>query len=87
MKESYDFSNGKRGAVLTPSPGKVRITIRLDSDIVGWFKDRVNDAGGGNYQALINMALHRYIAEHDASTESFEDTLRRVVREELETAS
>jgi len=78
-----DFSNGKRGAVIKPDPNKVRITIRLDGDIIEHFKERVNSAGGGNYQTLINEALHEHIRAHD---KSFEDTLRKVIREELRLA-
>ena len=49
---STDFSKGKRGSTITADPNKVRITIRLDSDIVEHFKNIVNKAGGGNYQTL-----------------------------------
>lgn len=77
---SEDFSKGKRGAVIKPDPSKVRITIRLDANIVEYFKVKVNKAGGGNYQTLINNALQDYIRLHD---KSFEDTLRKVIREEL----
>jgi len=78
-----DFSNGKRGAVIKPDPNKVRITIRLDGDIIEHFKKQVNSAGGGNYQTLINEALHEHIRAQD---KSFEDTLRKVIREELRLA-
>ena len=80
---SEDFSEGKRGPVVKPDPNKVRITIRLDADIVRHFKSRVHAAGGGNYQTLINEALREHIRAHD---KSLEDTLRRVVREELQRA-
>ena len=83
MKKEYDFKKGKRGAVLSVSKGKTRITIRLDDDVVAWFKQEVSDAGGGNYQSLINLALREYIAQQ---TESLEDTLRKVIREELQHA-
>jgi uncharacterized protein (DUF4415 family) len=62
-------------------PNKVRITIRLDADILKWFKSEVEQAGGGSYQALINTALREYI---ESQNESLEKTLRRVVREELQ---
>ena len=61
-------------------PGKTRITIRLDDDVLEWFRQQVHAAGGGNYQALINAALRAYIARQE---EPLEDLLRRVVREEL----
>ena len=62
---SEDFSKGKRGAVIKPEPNKVRITIRLDGDIIEHFKQQVNNAGGGNYQTLINEALHKHILSDD----------------------
>jgi uncharacterized protein (DUF4415 family) len=80
MKREYDFSKGKRGPVIPPMPNKTRITIRLDNDIINWFKNKVHKAGGGNYQSMINEALHKYIEEEK---ESIEDVLRRVIREEL----
>jgi uncharacterized protein (DUF4415 family) len=64
-------------------PNKVRITIRLDADIVKWFKDEVRRTGGGSYQSLLNMALRQYI---ESRREPLEDTLRRVIREELQAA-
>ncbi len=60
--------------------GKTRITIRLDEDIVAWFKEQVHRAGGGNYQSLINAALREHVRN---AGEPLEDTLRRVLREEL----
>ncbi len=80
MKKEYDFSKGKRGAIVRVPPGKSRITIRLDEDILDWFRGQVNAAGGGNYQTLINDALRQYTEQRQ---ELLEDTLRRVIREEL----
>lgn len=78
MKDHYDFRGGKRGA-LDPLPaGKSRITIRLDDDVLDWFRDQVERAGGGSYQSLINAALREHI-----DRVSLEDLLRRIVREEL----
>lgn len=84
MRKEYDFSKGKRGPVIPVPKGKTRITIRLDEDVVGWFKDQVDRAGGGNYQTLINSALREHIGR---VAEPLEDTLRRVLREELKRAS
>lgn len=78
---SEDFSKGKRGAIIKADPNKVRITIRLDGDIIQHFKDQVLSAGGGNYQTLINDALRAYIEA--SGKPPLEDTLRRVIREEL----
>jgi len=77
---SEDFSKGKRGAVVPSDPNKVRITIRLDGDIINHFKAQVNNAGGGNYQTLINEALREHIHAHN---ESLEVTLRKIIRDEL----
>jgi len=80
MKQEYDFSKGRRGA-LDPTPkGKTRITIRVDSEVIEWFRAQVEAAGGGNYQSLVNAALREYIQHR---TEPLEETLRRVLREEL----
>jgi hypothetical protein len=57
----YDFSRGKRGPIVPSQPGKTRITIRIDTDIVDWFREQVNRAGGGNYQTLINAALREHV--------------------------
>ena len=80
---SEDFSKGKRGAIIKADPNKVRITIRLDGDIIEHFKKQVHDAGGGNYQTLLNDALRNYM---QSETEPLEDTLRKVIREELKLA-
>lgn len=80
MKREYDFSKGKRGPVIQAPPGKTRITIRIDDDILDWFRAQVHTAGGGNYQTLINQALREHM---ESKKESLEETLRRVLREEL----
>ncbi len=79
-----DFSKGKRGPVVQPDPNKTRITIRLDTDILEHFKGLVNKAGGGNYQTLINNVLRDHI---EATDETLEKKLRKIVREELKRAS
>lgn len=81
MEPTYDFSQGKRGAIDALPAGKTRITIRLDDDILDWFREQVNLAGGGNYQTLINEVLKQHLKQN---REPLEETLRRVVREELE---
>jgi uncharacterized protein (DUF4415 family) len=63
MKSEYDFSKGKRGPVIPVPRGKTRITIRLDTDLIDWFRSQVEAAGGGNYQTLINSALRDYVRE------------------------
>lgn len=80
MRKEYDFSRAQRGPVVPVPPGKTRITIRLDDDLIEWFKGQVHAAGGGNYQTLINVALREHVAR---KREPLEETLRRVIREEL----
>jgi uncharacterized protein (DUF4415 family) len=83
VRKEHDFKQAQRGPVVPLPKGKTRITIRLDDDVVEWFKQQVHAAGGGNYQTLINVALREYIEEQ---REPLEETLRRVIREELQTA-
>jgi uncharacterized protein (DUF4415 family) len=83
MKKEYDFSKGRRGPVLKVPPGKTRVTIRLDDDLLDWFRQQVDEAGGGNYQTLINNALREHISRR---REPLESTIRRVIREELRRA-
>ena len=80
MDEQYDFSQGKQGAIEPSPPGKTRITIRIDDDILAWFRASVHQMGGGSYQTLINDALRQHIQQ---KREPLEETLRRVLREEL----
>jgi len=80
MRKEYDFSKARRGPVIKPATGKTRITIRIDDDVLEWFRDQVHEAGGGSYQTLINAALREYV---DAMSETLEAKIRRVVREEI----
>jgi hypothetical protein len=79
MKREYDFSGGKRGAVV-PQTGKTRITIYIDDDVLEAFRDRA-DASGRGYQTMINDALRAHLGK--ASLPIDEDILRRLIREEL----
>lgn len=74
MKREYDFSKGKRGPAVPVPRGKTRITIRLDKELLEWFRSQVEAAGGGNYQTLINSALRDYVRE--ASSQIAEDVPR-----------
>jgi uncharacterized protein (DUF4415 family) len=80
MNKEYNFGKGKRGPIIKTPKGKTRITIRIDDDILDWFRQQVHDTGGGNYQTLINMALREYI---NSKRESLEETLRHIIREEF----
>jgi hypothetical protein len=80
MKREYDFRGGKRGAVPPAGPGKTRITIRIDDDVLQWSREQVHQAGGGSCQARVNQALRRIM---ETQNDPLEETLRRVLREEL----
>jgi uncharacterized protein (DUF4415 family) len=82
MKREYDLRKGKRGAVIPLPPEKIRITIRLDRDIVDHFRDKVRQAHRGNYQSLINNALREHIQRPDLA-QQVRAEVRSVLREEL----
>src|SRR3954470_22818661 len=82
-------SRAKRGVVVKPQPGKTKISIRLDNEVLDHFRSLVDEAGGGNYQSLINDALRTFIRQEavvdmtrDVVKQELETTLRRVLREE-----
>ncbi|MEA5418039.1 BrnA antitoxin family protein [Spirulina sp. CCNP1310] len=81
MEAEYDFSQGQRGAIDPVPSSKTRITIRLDDEVLAWFREQVDRAGGGNCQTLINEALRQHI---QSICQPLEETLPNVVREELE---
>ena len=82
MQKEFDWSGARRGALDPLPPRQSWITIRIDDEIIDWFRKQVHAAGGGKYQTLINTALREHIERH-----SLEELLRRVVREELSRAS
>jgi len=82
MRKEYDFSKGKRGAVV-PQPGKTRITIYLDDQVLEAFRERA-DAAGRGYQTMINEALRQHLGKSPEPVDA--DTVRRIVREELRQA-
>ena len=88
MKRRYDFSKGKRGRILPAEAeqrGKTRITIRLDEDLVDYFLKVAEQAGGSaGYQTLINEALRQHV---EGKAPKLEETLRRIVREEIRSVS
>jgi uncharacterized protein (DUF4415 family) len=88
-RRPIDFSLAKRGAIAKTHPGKTKISIRLDNEVLEHFRAQVDEAGGGNYQSLINDALRSFIRHgslvdttRDVLKEELESTLRRVLREE-----
>jgi uncharacterized protein (DUF4415 family) len=83
MLSENDFSQAKRGPIAPSLGKKTRITIRIDTDVLNWFREEVNKSGGGNYQTLINDALRAYVQNQRGE---FIATLRKVIREELASA-
>lgn len=88
MKKHYNFAKGKRGRIATPETErwywKSRITIRIDQDILDHFLKEADAAGGAvGYQTLINNALRQFV---EGKAPKFEETLRRIVREEISSA-
>jgi uncharacterized protein (DUF4415 family) len=88
-RRRIDFSRAKRGAVVKPQPGKTKISIRLDNEVLDHFRALVEQAGGGNYQSLINDALRTFVRQEsavgitrDVVRQELETTMRRVLREE-----
>jgi uncharacterized protein (DUF4415 family) len=80
MRKEYDFSRGKRGAVI-PSPGKTRITIMIDDDVIESFRAKAEAAGCG-YQTLMNEVLRAALADDDRPVTA--KMLRKILREELQ---
>ena len=83
MKKDYDFSNARRGAVIS-GKGKSRITIYIDNEILDAFRDLADKSGRG-YQTIINEALGEYLASKTRPVDAV--TLRRILREELKKVS
>jgi len=79
MRAEYDFSKGKRGAVI-PQKGKTRISIFIDNAVLDGFRARAEKAGSG-YQTMMNEALRRYLSETDQPVT--ERALRQILRQEM----
>lgn len=85
MRKQYDFSHGKRGAVV-PSPGKTRITIMLDNDVLEYFRGCADSSGTG-YQTMINAALKSVVDRAKGGEEELTVAkLREILRQELHAA-
>ena len=83
MRDEYDFSKGKRGAIM-PTKGKTRITVYIDDDILAAFRARAEQVGS-EYQTLMNEALKASLAKDDKPLTAA--TLRRILREEMAAGS
>jgi hypothetical protein len=79
MRDEYDFSKGKRGAVV-PQKGKTRISIFIDNAILAEFRARAEKAGTG-YQTMMNEALRAHLSHVDQPVT--EKVLRHVLRQEI----
>jgi len=66
MKREYNFTKARRGSLVPRTLGKTRVTIRLDNDILEHFQNLVDQAGGGNYQTLMNDALREEVRAQKA---------------------
>ncbi len=83
MRAEYDFSKGKRSALIAPK-GKSRITIYIDNAVLDEFRTRAERAGTG-YQTMMNEALKAFLGKGEQPVT--EAVLRQVIREELPRAS
>ncbi|MBF0158812.1 MAG: CopG family transcriptional regulator [Magnetococcales bacterium] len=79
MRDEYDFTEAKRGAVILPQ-GKTKITIYMDDELFSELESSSSLAGYG-VQETIHQAVREYLHR---SVEPIESTLRRVLREELQ---
>jgi triphosphoribosyl-dephospho-CoA synthetase len=79
MKPEYDFSKGKRGAVV-PEKGKTRISIFIDNSVLAEFRARAEKAGSG-YQTMMNEALRAYLSQLEQPVT--ERALRQILRQEM----
>lgn len=85
MKDHYDFSKGKRGAVLAPPVGKTRITLWLDNEIIASFRQSAGEKGVG-YQTEINRFLRDALSGERITLEAIRDIVRRELRASAQVA-
>ena len=79
MRSEYDFSKGKRGA-LVPTKCKTRITIYIDDAVLNEFRARAEHTGTG-YQTMMNDVLKAFLAKNEQPVNAA--VLRQIIREEL----
>ncbi|MFP5348724.1 MAG: BrnA antitoxin family protein [Gammaproteobacteria bacterium] len=79
MRAEYDFSKGKRGALI-PAKGKTRITIYIDDAVLNEFRAKAERSGAG-YQTLMNEALKAFLEKNEKPVTAA--VLRQIIREEL----
>ena len=83
MRTEFDFSKGKRGALI-PAKGKTRITIYIDDSVLNEFRARAERMGTG-YQTMVNEALKAFLEKNEQPVTAA--VLRQIIREELPEAS
>lgn len=83
MRAEYDFSDGKRKALIS-SKGKTRISIFIDNAVLEAFRARAEAAGTG-YQTMMNDALKQYLADSDRPLT--ESRLRAILSEVMPPAT
>ena len=81
MKGEYAFSSARRGPVVKIPEEEIRITIRIDTDTLNWFREQVHKRGGGNYQTLRNEALREHVGSQERALWR---TVRTIIAEELQ---
>jgi hypothetical protein len=85
MRDEYDFSAGRRGAVIS-SPDQSQVTLMLDDDLIEHFRKEAESQGTG-YQSLINGVLRAHVERGTVPSEDDRPVtiaaLRRILREEL----
>ncbi len=79
MRAEYDFSKGKRGALI-PAKAKTRITIYIDDAVLNEFRSRAERIGTG-YQTMMNEALRVFLEKNEQPVTAA--VLRKIIREEL----
>jgi uncharacterized protein (DUF4415 family) len=94
MRDEYDFSRAKRAKdvptlarIQKENESKERITIRIDADVLAWFRSQVK--GGGNYQTVINDTLRAAMNADDAplTVRRLRDVLRQELRARVDIQS
>jgi uncharacterized protein (DUF4415 family) len=66
IPEQKDWSGARRGLFFRPI--KKQLTIRLDADVIDWFKTHASNGEG--YQTSINSALREYVVQHENTRRS-----------------
>lgn len=74
MKDEYDFSKGKRGAIIPPDPNQTKITVAIDNEILDFLRDEADRRGGASFRGLMNEALHEFVAAHQPAHAPREET-------------